>query len=115
MPTNTEVRAKWSFGLQSTAEGGAVLGSTGTGTRIFFGGNARETMIYIETAAACTCSYQILAARTETGATLVLSSGTLGASDLDVLHLTGPQLYLVPRLKTITSTAVNVTVEMVGN
>lgn len=117
MGVNPEARAKWSFGNQASAEGGAVLGSTGTGTQFFVGGLAREHSWYIETAAATTCSYQIVTARTAAGASVVLSSGTLAASAVDLVQITGPLAFTAPRIKTITSTAanVNVTVELYGN
>lgn len=115
MPTNQEVRAKWIFGTAPSGEGGAVLGSTGTGTRIAFHGNSREMLVYLETDAAATCSYQIIASRTLTGATMVLSSGTLNTSALDILHLTGPWYQVFPRCKTLNSTANAFVVELVGN
>ena len=115
MPTNLEVKAKWVFGAAPSGEGGDVSNSTGTGTRIAFHGNAREWILYMETNAAATCSYQILGSRTLTGPTLVLSSGTLGTSALDVLHLTGPHLQVFPRCKTLNSTANAFIVELVGN
>ena len=111
----SEVRAKWAFGSQSGAEGGAVLGSTGTGTRQALHGLTRETLLYVETDAGATCSYQILTARTLTGPTAILSSGTLNTNALDVVHITGPFPYVFPRIKTLTSTSVNVTVELLGN
>ena len=115
MPTNQEVRAKWIFGTAPSGESGNVTGSTGTGQRVLFHGNAREFLIHFETDAACTCSYQLLASRTLTGAQTVLSSGTLNTSALDVVHLTGPWLQLYPRCKTINSTANSFVVELVGN
>lgn len=114
MPTNAEVRYKWSFGLQAGASG-AILGSTGAGTRQPIDGNAREHSFFIETDAAATCSYQILVARTLTGPTVSFSSGTLGTSAIDVVQITGPLLFAFPRIKTLNSTANVVTVELVGN
>ena len=115
MPTNQEVRAKWIFGTAPSGESGSVTGSTGTGTRITFHGNAREIIVHLETDAACTCSYQVLASRTLTGPTIVLSSGTLNTSALDIVHLTGPWLQVFPRCKTINSTGNAFIVELVGN
>lgn len=115
MPTNLETKAKWSFGLLTTAEGGAFLGSTGNGTRVNVQGQAREHGFYVETAGSCTCSYQILTARTETGPSAILSSGTLAAAAVAYFQATGPFMFVFPRIKTITSTSVNVTVELVGN
>lgn len=115
MPTNQEVRQKWIFGTAPSGEGGSVTGSTGTGARQELFGNAREFVVYFETNAGCTCSYQLLASRTQTGPTVVLSSGTMSTSALDVFHLTGPWLQLFPRCKTINSTANAFIVELVGN
>lgn len=115
MAIQSEVRAKWSFGQQSSAEGGNITGSTGTGNRQNLNGLTRESVMFIETDAGATCSYQILAARTSAGASIVLSSGTMSTGALDVVHVTGPFPYLFPRLKTITSTSVNVTFELFGN
>lgn len=110
-----ETKAKWSFGLQSAAEGGAVLGSTGAGTRVDVRGQAREHGFYVETDAGATCSYQILTARTATGPSAILSSGTLTSNATAYFQATGPFSFVFPRIKTLTSTAVNVTVELVGN
>ena len=109
-----EAHAVWTFGLQS-AGSGAILGSTGAGEAFHVNGLAREHSFYIETPAACTCSYQIRTARQSTGAFVVLSSGTLAASAVDLVQVTGPLAYVSPRIKTITSTAVMVTVELWGN
>ncbi len=110
----SEVRAKWSFGLQAGA-GGQATGSTGTGTRLNVDGLGRENIFYIETPAATTCSYQILVARTQTGATHILSSGTMAASALDLIHVTGPLAWVAPRIKTLTDTTTTVVVELYGN
>lgn len=115
MAGNAEIRAKWIFGTAPSGEGGAVLGSTGTGTRVNINGFAEEQMFYIETDAACTCSYQLLVWRNQTGgASQVLSSGTLSTSQLDVIHITGPLAFVAPRIKTINSTANGVVVELYG-
>ena len=111
-----EFAAKWVFGKVLTGEPTPVnTASTGTGARAQVDGLAREFIIYIETGAACTCSYQILTSRTSTGASQILSSGTLPAADVDVVHITGPYAFLYPRVKTMTSTAVSVIVEAFGN
>jgi len=115
MATNVETKAKWSFGATATAEGGATLGSTGNGARVDVSGYAREHGFYVETAGSCTCSYQILTARTLTGPGAILSSGTLAAAAVAYFQATGPFMFVFPRIKTITSTSVNVTVELIGN
>ena len=111
-----EFTAKWVFGTVLTGEPTPVnTGSTGTGARASLDGIVRETIIYIETGAGCTASYQVLTSRTSTGASQILSSGTLAAADVDVVHITGPYAFLYPRVKTMTSTAVSVIVEAFGN
>ena len=105
----------WTFGLQSGGSG-EILGSSGAPT---FGyalmGNAREQSIYVQTDGGATCSYQIRSGRTSTGPWVVLSSGTLSTGAVDLVQLTGPLAYVSPRIKTITSTAVQVFVELFGN
>jgi hypothetical protein len=115
MASQAEVRFKWSFGATATAEGGAVLGSTGSGTRASVLGLGRDHTFVVETDAGCTCSYQICAARTVSGASLVLSSGTLSTAAMDLIQVDGPLGFVFPRIKTMTSTSVNVTVELLAN
>ena len=115
MSVAPEARAKWIFGTAPSGENGNVLGSTGTGTRMPFHGMTREINLFLETDAACTCSYQVIASRTLTGAQIVLSSGTMSTSQLDVLRLTGPWFQIYPRCKTINSTANAFVVELLGN
>lgn len=114
MAVQVEGRFVWTFGQNATGSG-ANLNSTGTGQRFALTGLARENSFYIETDAAATCSYQIITARTLTGAQVVLSSGTLSTSGLDLVQITGPLQYVYPRIKTLNSTANLVTVEYLGN
>ena len=110
-----EAHNVWTFGLQAGGTG-EIVGSSGapsSGYAIL--GNARELSIYVQTAAACTCSYQIRTGRTSTGPWVVLSSGTLAAASVDIVQITGPLAYVSPNIKTITSTAVQVFVELFGN
>ena len=117
MATAPEVRAKWCFGSQANAEGGAVLGATGAGTAYNLQGLARECLFYVETDgnANSTGSYQIRTARTSSGPWQVLSSGTISTGSLDVFHFTGPLAWVSPRVKTLGSTAGLITVELFGN
>lgn len=111
-----ESRAKWCFGKTTGAEGGDVTGSTGTGVRFPVLGLARQMTFYVETDAVATCSFQILTARTLTGATAIVSSGTLSTSGLIVYQSTTcPLAYVMPRVKTLNSTANAVIVELYGN
>jgi len=112
MGVSLEASRSWTFGPSG---GVNALGSTGVGVRFNLNGMAREQSFYVETDAAATCSYQILTARTLTGASVVLSSGTLGTSAMDIVQLTGPLSYVFPRIKTLNSTANTVTVELWGN
>lgn len=111
----SEIRFKWSFGKQATAEGGSIIGSTGEGARLNTMGLGREHTFYIETDGDCTCSYQICTARTFTGARVSISSGTLATGAIDIVQIVGPFSYAFPRIKTMTSTSVNVHVELMGN
>ena len=120
MAVQAEVRNKWVFGNPVTAaaagEGGASLGSTGTGQRLYMNGLARQATWYIETDVGATCSYQILTARTLTGPTAIVSSGTMTSNALVVYQSTiCPLAWVMPRIKTLTSTSVNVFVELYGN
>lgn len=116
MAVQAEARNKWCFGAQATMEGGALLGSSGTGTRYFMNGVARQVTWYVETDAGATCSFQFLTARTLTGPTAIVSSGTMTSNALFVYQSTvAPMAFVLPRIKTITSTSVNVTVEVYGN
>lgn len=112
-----EGRFKWCFGASASAEGGAILGSTGEGTAYSVLGLARENTFYVETSgnANSTCSYQIRTSRTSTGPWVVLSSGTLSTGAVDVIQVSGPFAYFSPRIKTLASTAGLVTVEYFGN
>lgn len=112
-----EGRAKWSFGSQANAEGGAVLGSTGAGTAYKLDGYCREHSFYVETDpnTNSTCSYQIRTARTSSGPWVSLSSGTLSSGAVDIVQITGPLAWVSPRVKTLGSTAGLVTVELWGN
>jgi hypothetical protein len=117
---NIEARNKWIFGNPVTAaaagEGGASLGTTGTGTRFFVGGVTRFTSFYVEASLNASCSFQILTARTETGPSAILSSGTLSSNALAVVQSSiAPLAWVMPRLKTLTSTSVHVIVELYGN
>lgn len=114
---NAEVRFKWCFGNSVTAEGGAVLGSTGAGTAQDCQALGREYSFYVETDgnANSTGSYQIRTARTSSGPWAVLSSGTLSTGAADLVQITGPLLWVSPRVKTLGSTAGLLTVELVGN
>ena len=114
MANQAEARNVWSFGLQAGASG-SILGATGAGVRYFVNGLAREHSVYVETDGGATCSYQVLTARTLTGASVVLSSGTLSTGAVDIVQITGPLAYIFPRIKTLTSTSVVVTVELLGN
>ena len=111
----SELKAKWVFGSQALAEGGAVLGSTGAGTAINTFSLSRVLSWYVETDAGCTCSYQIRTGRNSTGPWVTLSSGTLDTLAAHYWNFEGPALWVSPRIKTITSTAVNAIVELVGN
>src|SRR5262245_31780318 len=99
MAVQAEGRFKWCFGAQASAEGGAVLGSTGEGTAFACLGLARENTFYVESAnnANSTGSYQIRTARTSSGPWVVLSSGTLSSNQVDVVQISGPFAYLSPR------------------
>ncbi len=112
-----ESRFKWCFGATASAEGGAILGSTGTGTAYGVLGLARENCFYVETSgnANSTCSYQILTARTSSGPWAILSSGTMSTGAQVFYHTTGPLAWIAPRIKTLASTAGLVTVEFYGN
>ena len=110
-----ELKAKWVFGSQTLAEGGSVLGSTGGGAAINTFGISRALSWYVETDAGCTCSYQLRTGRNSTGPWTVLSSGTLGTLAVDYWNFDGPLQWVSPRIKTITSTAVNAIVELLGN
>lgn len=120
MPSGSvfEIAAKWTFGPTGNANavgGTGHLGSTGSGTAILMAGLGWNLTAYIETDAGATCSYQILTARTATGPTQVLSSGTLSTTALNVFQWNGPVAYVFPRVKTLNSTANLVTVEVFGN
>jgi hypothetical protein len=117
MAVQAESRFKWCFGASASAEGGAVLGSTGDGVGYAVNGLARENTFYIETNgnANSTGSYQIRTGRTSTGPWAVLSSGTLSTGAVAVYQVTGPLAYISPRCKTLGSTAGLMTVEYWGN
>jgi hypothetical protein len=112
-----EARFKWCFGATASAEGGAVLGSTGEGTAFGCLGLARENTFYVESAnnANSTGSYQIRSARTSSGPWCVLSSGTLTSNQQDIVQISGPFAYFSPRVKTLQSTAGLITIEYLGN
>lgn len=113
----SEIRFKWGFGDTTATEGGATLGSTGSGNALNTMGLGREHTFYIETSANCTASYQIRTARTQTGPSVSISSGTLASAAVDIVQIVGPFSYCFPRIKTMTSTASGNTVhvELMGN
>lgn len=105
----------WTFGLQSGGSG-EIVGSTGAATLAYaLLGAGRAQTVYVQTDGACTCSYQIRSGRTSTGPYAVLSSGTLSTGAVDVIQITGPLAYVSPRIKTMTSTSVQVFVELYAN
>lgn len=114
-----ESRFKWSFGStsRSDAPNTSQLNSTGAGVAYNADGVARENTFYVETDGntASTGSYQIRTARTSSGPWAVLSSGTLSSGAVDVVQITGPVLFLSPRVKTLGSTAGLITIEYLGN
>lgn len=112
MPLN-ELSRVWSFGLQSAGIG-EILGSTGVGVAYDTRGNATFHAFYVETQAGSTASYAILTGRTSTGPWAILSSGTLAASTCAVTNVTGILSFVTPRIKTITSTAATVFVQLLG-
>lgn len=106
----------WLFGAAlSEGSKGSLnnrLGSTGAGAAFNTLGNGEQFTFMVETDGGATCSYQIRTGRTSSGPWAVLSSGTLSTGAVDVVQMPGPLKWLSPRLKTATSTAVNVIVRM---
>lgn len=104
---------QWVFGTPAAGtSSNNVLGSTGAGAAFNTHRFGESFSFTIETDAGGTCSYQIRTSRSQAGPWAVLSSGTLSTSACDLVQVPGPLFWLSPRIKTMTSTSVQVVVRM---
>lgn len=118
-----KAKTSYAFGNSTSAQALTMnaIGSSGnpsSGYRL--AGVGQFHSVYIETDAACTCSYQIRTGRTDTGPWVVLSSATLSTGAVDLVQIQGPLSFISPRIKTIgtggsASTAINAFVEILVN
>ena len=92
--------------------------STGEGAAFYARSYPLEGRFYVEAVTTSTLSYQLRTARTSTGPWAVLSSGTLSSGACAVAGVTGPLLYLSPRIKSLagsgTAGSTGVTVEYIA-
>lgn len=114
---NIASRFLWIFGTAALPTDGTgppnnVLGSTGAGVAFNTLGWGEAFSFYVETDAGATCSYQIRTARKAAGPWAVVSSGTLTSNAVDIVQIQGPFAWLSPRVKTMTSTSVQVAIRM---